>query len=100
MRKLLWVTISSIILLFPLLIACSEKETSQENEISTTTATSKPKPTSEKSSTTTATSKPKPTSEKSSSETALRNLETIDDLKSKFNEDFGKTRLILLFSPT
>ena len=94
MRKLLWVTISSIILLFPLLIACSEKETSQENEISTTTATS------EKSSTTTATSKPKPTSEKSSSETTLKNLETIDDLKSKFNEDFGKTRLILLFSPT
>lgn len=82
MRKLLWVTISSIILLFPLLIACSEKETSQENEISTTTATSKP------------------TSEKSSSETALKNLETIDDLKSKFNEDFGKARLILLFSPT
>ena len=84
MRKLLWVTISSIILLFPLLIACSEKETSQENEISTTTAISKPKP----------------TSEKSSSETTLKNLETIDDLKSKFNEDFGKTRLILLFSPT
>ena len=84
MRKLLWVTISSIILLFPLLIACSEKETSQENEISTTTATSKPKP----------------ASEKSSSETTLKNLETIDDLKSKFNEDFGKTRLILLFSPT
>tara|TARA_B110000014_G_scaffold263128_1_gene258922 strand:+ start:333 stop:551 length:219 start_codon:yes stop_codon:yes gene_type:complete len=70
--------------LFFLLAACSEKETHQETEISTATATATAKP----------------TSEKSGPETTLQDLETIEDLKAKFNEDFGKTRLILLFSPT
>ena len=76
--------------LFFLLAACSEKETHQETEISTATATT----------TATATATAKPTSEKSGPETTLQDLETIEDLKAKFNEDFGKTRLILLFSPT
>lgn len=31
---------------------------------------------------------------------SLHDLKTIDELKEQFNKDFGKTRLILLFSPT
>ncbi|SVD50533.1 uncharacterized protein METZ01_LOCUS403387 [marine metagenome] len=84
MQKLLWVTVSIVVLLFSLLVACSEKETHQETATAIATATATAKP----------------TSEKSGPETTLRDLETIEDLKAKFNEDFGKTRLILLFSPT
>ena len=86
--------------LFFLLAACSEKETHQETEISTATTTATTTATATATATTTATATAKPTSEKSGPETTLQDLETIEDLKAKFNEDFGKTRLILLFSPT
>ena len=90
MQKPLWVTIAITIVLSSLLVACSEKGTTQETEISTTTVTA----------TVTTTVTATATSEKSSHQTTLKDVETIEDLKAKFNEDFGKTRLILLFSPT
>ena len=94
MQKPLWVTIAITIVLSSRLVACSEKGTQQETEISTATVTATV------TTTVTATVTATATSEKSSHQTTLKDLETIEDLKAKFNEDFGKTRLILLFSPT
>ncbi len=85
MKKTFLGTISLLILILSIGVACT-----------TTTSTHKSKEVTAVASFT-ATSTAQNATESGPS---LHDLKTIDELKEQFNKDFGKTRLILLFSPT
>jgi len=85
MKKTFLGTISLLILILSIGLACTATTSTQKSEVVTAIASP------------TATS-----TAQNATETGpvLHDLKTIDELKEQFNKDVGKTRLILLFSPT